>query len=1059
MKTIKKVTLFIILFFAVSVLYGNGKVESNSTNASGIDPSVQFHSSQIIVGQNASSFGMNTANIGDFNADGYEDFAITAERENNSAGTVYIYFGGDNADTRADLVFKGTGDWQDVGRAVSSAGDFNGDGFDDFMITTSNSGTNNPKVELYYGGPNYDIYPDVTFTADYRSVSFGSRLAKLGDINGDGFDDVAVTNSTINIFLGQSEKSTALMPSYIINGYGDTFAFCGDINGDGFEDVLVGNGGINEAYIFAGGENFDVEPDVVFKGSSGSGFGYSLAGGGDINNDGFSDVVIGASSSSTNGTNSGSAYVLLGNSEIFVSYYLAAFGYPTNYTFNGSTENERFGNAVAIVKDMNGDGFDEIAVGENFGFLSSGQNKVFIYNGGELLNSTPAHILNSNDKGSLAFRDITSIDYDGDGYNEVVAGDYSFDVAFIYKNKFSGSISSSDITFPFHYRITSGFDFNGDGLDDFLTGNIFHTYFKLFLNVNNSISATELYSFSGKANFIGDVNKDGFDDILFNDNNNFKIFWGNAEGRIEIASIVDFGNTESYVMTSPSIDVNGDGFDDIIIEKYIDSDNREVIIFYGGRTLSTEADFSNPFEENYSVFMDANGDGFDDLIIKYFGAILVHLGTPEGISTEANMLLNIGTTNFNISGSKFDANGDGFDDLIFENVNDGTTQLYLGSITPFSEKLELPFTGSYSLIKGDYNNDGIDDVIASDGDMAGQIYYGGKNFPSTSGLGLSIIYEPKTSGDINGDGYDDIIAVNSNGLESKIFLTSQINSSPRIVSIKDVPADQGGKVTLSWFKSGFDGTKVTSYQIERSIAPIGIGFAWEVIGNVPASHFNYYSYTASTLNDQTPENIGNTYFRITALTENNDIYYRSNIMYGHSTDNLAPNQVLGLAVNPTPEGIKVSWKQNNESDFKEYKIYRSLEEEVNFDILEVYGTSTDSTFVDKTPIGKSTYYFVRGTDIHENIGVSSSVYLSITGVNESDVLPTEFALLQNYPNPFNPSTTISFALPQQANVKLNIYNSLGEEVAELINENISAGNHQVTFDASNLTSGVYFYRM
>ena len=74
-------------------------------------------------------------------------------------------------------------------------------------------------------------------------------------------------------------------------------------------------------------------------------------------------------------------------------------------------------------------------------------------------------------------------------------------------------------------------------------------------------------------------------------------------------------------------------------------------------------------------------------------------------------------------------------------------------------------------------------------------------------------------------------------------------------------------------------------------------------------------------------------------------------------------------------------------------------------------------------------------------------------------IPQEFVLAQNYPNPFNPSTTISFAIPTQANVKLSVYNSIGEEVAKLLNENISAGNHQISFDASNLSSGLYFYRI
>ena len=86
---------------------------------------------------------------------------------------------------------------------------------------------------------------------------------------------------------------------------------------------------------------------------------------------------------------------------------------------------------------------------------------------------------------------------------------------------------------------------------------------------------------------------------------------------------------------------------------------------------------------------------------------------------------------------------------------------------------------------------------------------------------------------------------------------------------------------------------------------------------------------------------------------------------------------------------------------------------------------------------------------------------SITSVNSNsfESTPTEYKLAQNYPNPFNPSTTISFAIPNKANVKLSVYSSLGEKVTELLNENLSAGNHQVSFDASNLSSGLYFYKI
>jgi hypothetical protein len=84
------------------------------------------------------------------------------------------------------------------------------------------------------------------------------------------------------------------------------------------------------------------------------------------------------------------------------------------------------------------------------------------------------------------------------------------------------------------------------------------------------------------------------------------------------------------------------------------------------------------------------------------------------------------------------------------------------------------------------------------------------------------------------------------------------------------------------------------------------------------------------------------------------------------------------------------------------------------------------------------------TDVEEEIGT---------------IAPTEFTLQQNYPNPFNPSTQIKFSVPQTSKVKLIVTDILGKEVAVLVNDNLNAGNYSANFNASNISSGVYFYTL
>ena len=84
---------------------------------------------------------------------------------------------------------------------------------------------------------------------------------------------------------------------------------------------------------------------------------------------------------------------------------------------------------------------------------------------------------------------------------------------------------------------------------------------------------------------------------------------------------------------------------------------------------------------------------------------------------------------------------------------------------------------------------------------------------------------------------------------------------------------------------------------------------------------------------------------------------------------------------------------------------------------------------------------------------------TVTDIDNLEVVPNQFELAQNYPNPFNPSTTINFSIPQKGNVKLIIYNMLGEKVKQVLNKEMNAGQYSVRFNGKNLASGGYIYHL
>lgn len=186
--------------------------------------------------------------------------------------------------------------------------------------------------------------------------------------------------------------------------------------------------------------------------------------------------------------------------------------------------------------------------------------------------------------------------------------------------------------------------------------------------------------------------------------------------------------------------------------------------------------------------------------------------------------------------------------------------------------------------------------------------------------------------------------------------------------------------------------------------------------------------------------------------------------------NQAPQSPNGFSVVEDGEegGLQLSWNAGTESDLEGYILHYGTESG------EYNGTGADQgdspVYLSKyqsynlTGLEDGTeYYFAiqtfNSSDLRSNFSDEITATYISTSINNSTDIPKEYELGQNYPNPFNPSTQIRYSVPEQARVKLEVYNMLGQRVATLVNENKSPGRYEVNFDASGLSSGVYIYRL
>ena len=377
---------------------------------------------------------------GDVNGDGYADWIVGApfnDANGINAGRAYLYWGGPQADNVPDLIMQGFGDNFFFGTSVSTAGDMNRDGYADVIVGATGASSNRGQVYIFLGGSAMDAIADLTITGEQPGDGMGISVSSAGDVNRDGFEDV-IMGASLHDFAG----------------------------------VDAGR-----VYVFYGGVVLDGSSDVHIDGpAAGDQFGQSVSGAGDMNGDGHADFMVGAPFHDFAFSNAGRAYVFFG-------------GNPTNNTADwaafGESANARFGISVSDAGDVNGDGYGDLIVGADQQSTSaSSAGRAYVYHGGPSPDATPDLILNSTATDDVFGASVSGAgDVNGDGYADVIVGSYLSDAggfdagrAYVYyggpgANGIADHIlSSAGAGDNFGHSVSGLGDVFGDGLDDVIVG-------------------------------------------------------------------------------------------------------------------------------------------------------------------------------------------------------------------------------------------------------------------------------------------------------------------------------------------------------------------------------------------------------------------------------------------------------------------------------------------------------------------------------------------------------------------------------------------------------------
>ena len=681
--------------------------------------------------------GWSVSDAADVNGDGFDDIIVGApfgDNASENAGEAYVIYGKAGGFGAVDLtalaagsgfVIQGPAPQNLGGYDVSSAGDINGDGFDDLIVTSHqfNFGgwgsyyyyDTTPSAYIIFGksNPAATINLSTLSAADGFKVSSTSSngwsnfsIAAAGDINGDGFDEIVLgdrygagSSGEVYVIFGKAtgfaniDAGSLAPPAGFriqgdanFDGAGFSVAGAGDVNDDGFDDIIIGaiggdDGGSNagEAYVIFGKAtgfgtldltNLSASAGFKIQGeSSYDNAGYSVSGAGDVNGDGFNDIIISAPFNDSGAPGSGRAYVIFGKAAGFGTIDLRDLAPSAGFKIQGDSAYDNAGFSVSGAGDINGDGFDDLLVGVPGGDAGGAD-------AGEV------HVI----FGQAQFIQDVRNDFNRDGRSDVLwrNDNGSFTTWLAQAN---GGFASNDANSLFNaipnvWRIVGTGDFNGDGRDDVVWRRNDGAFTEWLAQPNggfasNDANAWELVPTSWRVDGVGDFNADGRDDLIWrNDNGTFTTWLGQSDGGFVSNDV----NSARVLPTSWQVvatgDFNGDGRDDIAWRR---SDGTFTDWLAGGNGSFTSNDVNAwrtdiPNSWRIAGTGDFNGDDRDDLVwLRADGAFTTWLAKPNGgfVSNDANSWAII-PNSWQIVETG-DYNGDGRDDILWRNSNGALT--------------------------------------------------------------------------------------------------------------------------------------------------------------------------------------------------------------------------------------------------------------------------------------------------------------------------------------------------------------------------------------------------